>query len=409
MSAIEGLRGIRTDRRHRDHGWKDTRPSPSLGTAHLSASKTGLVLVGGGARGAYQAGVLQGLAEIVGERFGDRPPFDVVTGISAGAINAAYLASRADRMAEASAGLAALWGELRIDRVMRTDAVSLFSIGTRWLRDLTLGGLLKPDARSNHLLDTTPLREFLIANIDFEAIARHIASDILHGFAVSATSYTTGTAVTFFDGASIPILFRPVFVEGAFYGDGGVGMATPLSPAIHLGADRVVAISVRHSPDRDSNVHVNYVGHDQGDISIADIAGVMLNAAFMDALDSDAERLIRINHTLTLIEERRRAEHPHWLRSIPLLVIRPSVDLGALAADQFSRLPATLRYLTRGIGASPERGADFVSYLAFDPSYTRPLIEIGRRDAVAQKDEIEAFFSSRPATCTPAAGGRHAS
>ena len=436
MSAIEGLRGIRTDRRHRDHGWKDTRPSPSLGTAHLSASKTGLVLVGGGARGAYQAGVLQGLAEIVGERFGDRPPFDVVTGISAGAINAAYLASRADRMAEASAGLAALWGELRIDRVMRTDAVSLFSIGTRWLRDLTLGGLLKPDARSNHLLDTTPLREFLIANIDFEAIARHIASDILHGFAVSATSYTTGTAVTFFDGhdapepwtrsarlgwrarigldhvlasASIPILFRPVFVEGGFYGDGGVGTATPLSPAIHLGADRVVAISVRHSPDRDSNVHVNYVGHDQGDISIADIAGVMLNAAFMDALDSDAERLIRINHTLTLIEERRRAEHPHWLRSIPLLVIRPSVDLGALAADQFSRLPATLRYLTRGIGASPERGADFVSYLAFDPSYTRPLIEIGRRDAVAQKDEIEAFFSSRPATCTPAAGGRHAS
>ena len=149
MSAIEGLRGIRTDRRHRDHGWKDTRPSPSLGTAHLSASKTGLVLVGGGARGAYQAGVLQGLAEIVGERFGDRPPFDVVTGISAGAINAAYLASRADRMAEASAGLAALWGELRIDRVMRTDAVSLFSIGTRWLRDLTLGGLLKPDACSN--------------------------------------------------------------------------------------------------------------------------------------------------------------------------------------------------------------------------------------------------------------------
>src|SRR2546429_1400647 len=239
--------------------------------------------------------------------------------------------------AEASAGLAALWGELRIDRVMRTDAVSLFSIGTRWLRDLTLGGLLKPDARSNHLLDTTPLREFLIANIDFEAIARHIASDILHGFAVSATSYTTGTAVTFFDGHDAPepctrsarlgwrarigldhvlasashsILFRPVFVEGAFYRDGGAGMATPLTPAVHLGPDRVVGIS---------------------------------------------------------------------------------------------------RYLTRGIGASPERGADFVSYLAFDPSYTRPLIEIGPRDAVAQKDEIEAFFSSRPATCTPAAGGRHAS
>jgi len=110
-----------------------------------------------------------------------------------------------------------------------------------------------------------------------------------------------------------------------------------------------------------------------------------------------------------VVEERRRAEHPHRLRSIPLLVIRPSVDLGRLAADQFRRLPAALRYLTRGIGASPERGADFVSYLAFDPSYTRPLIEIGRRDAVAQKDEIEAFFSSRPATSTTAARPHHAS
>src|SRR2546427_12905992 len=156
-------------------------------------------------------------------------------------------------------------------------------------------------------------------------------------------------------------------------------MATTLSPAIHLVADRVVAISVRHSPDRDSNVHVNYVGHDQGDISIADIAGVMLNTAFMDALDSDVERMARINQTLTLIGERRRAEHPHWLRSIPLLVIRPSVDLGALAADQLSRLPATLRYLTRGIGASPERGADFVSYLGLSPSYPRPLIDTVRR------------------------------
>jgi NTE family protein len=180
-------------------------------------------------------------------------------------------------------------------------------------------------------------------------------------------------------------------------------MATPLSPAIHLGADRVVAISVRHQRGRDANSHLNHKGHDQDDISIADIAGVMLDAAFMDALDSDAERLIRINQTLTLIEERGRAENPHRLRSIPLLVIRPSVDLGALAADQFSRLPATLRYLTRGLGASPERGADFLSYLAFDSSYTRPLIEIGRRDALEQRDEIEAFFSLRE-TSMPASG-----
>jgi NTE family protein len=381
-----------------------------------------LVLVGGGARGAYQAGVLQGLAEILRERFGDRPPFDVVTGISAGAINAAYLASRADRMVEATRGLTALWSNLQIDRVMRTDAVSLFSIGSRWLRDLTLGAVLRPNTWSNHLLDATPLRELLTEHIEFDAIARHVASDILHGFAVSATSYATGSAVTFFDGhesvepwtrssrlgwrtrirldhilasASIPILFRPVFVEEAFYGDGGIRMTTPLSPAIHLGADRIVAISVRHPRSPESTMHVNRAEVDGDDISIADIAGVMLNAAFMDALDSDAERMTRINQTIALIEERRRAEHPHRLRSIPLLVIRPSVDLGALAGDQFTRLPATLRYLTRGLGASPERGADFLSYLAFDSSYARPLIEIGRRDALAQKDVIEAFFSLR--------------
>ena len=371
----------------------------------LLASGTGLVLVGGGARGAYQAGVLQGLAEILGRFLANRPLFDVVTGISAGAINAAYLASKADRMTEGISGIRALWSELQMNRVIRIDPVSLVSIGSRWLRDLTLGGMLPSRAHSNHLLDTTPLWDFLSATIDFKAIARHIDRHLLHGLAVSATSYTTGTAVTFFDGdttienwtrsarlgwrtrirldhvlasASIPILFRPVYAEGGFYGDGGIRMSTPLSPAIHLGADKLVAISVRHARSRESTVRINRNGHTQPDISIADIAGVMLNAAFMDSLDSDAERLIRINQTIALIDEEGRADHPHQLRPIPLLVIRPSVDLGSLAADQFKQLPATLRYLTRGIGASPERGADFVSYLAFDPSYTRPLIELGR-------------------------------
>jgi len=233
-------------RLHRHPPSNDPRSYRSARAAQPSVSKTGLVLVGGGARGAYQAGVLQGLAEIIGERPGGQPLFDVVTGISAGAINAAYLASRADRMVEATSGLAALWSDVQIDWVMRTDALSLFSIGTRWLRDITLGGVLRPNTWSNHLLDTTPLRELLTAHIEFDAIARHIASDILHGFAVSATSYATGEAVTFFDGhesvepwtrssrlgwrtrirldhvlasASIPIVFRPVFVEEAFYGD----------------------------------------------------------------------------------------------------------------------------------------------------------------------------------------------
>ncbi len=386
---------------------------------HTGPSRTGLVLVGGGARGAYQAGVLQGFAQILREHIADRPLFDVVTGVSAGAINAAYVASKADHMIDGIGGLTTLWRELQLERVIRTDAFSLLSIGSRWLRDLTLGGALPASGYSNHLLDTAPLRQFLRTHIDFKAITRHIGHAMLHGFAVSATSYATGTAVTFFDGhegietwtrssrlgwrarigldhvlasASIPILFRPVLVDGAFYGDGGIRLSTPLSPAIHLGADKVVAISVRHPRTHESTREMNRQQPAARDISIADIAGVMLNAAFMDSLDSDAERLLRINQTIALIEEQRRAAHPQHLRTIPLLVIRPSVDLGSLAGDQFKSLPMTLRYLTRGIGASEERGADFLSYLAFDPSYTRPLIDLGRRDAFAQKDEIEAFF-----------------
>jgi len=389
-----------------------------LAAARATRKITGLVLVGGGARGAYQVGVLRGMAKILAKRFEDRPLFSVLTGISAGAINAAYLASRADRMADAASSLAEIWSQLEIESVIRTDAASLSSICGRWLRDLTLGGLMPSTVRSNHLLDTAPLREFLAANIDFEAIGRHIASDRMHGFAVSATSYTTGTAVTFFDAhenvepwvrssrlsqrtrigldhvlasASIPFLFRPVFLDGAFFGDGGIRTSTPLSPAIHLGADRIVAISVRHPRSSESTARLNREAQDH-EVSTADIAGVLLNAAFMDALDSDAERLMRINQTIELIEERRRDEHPHRLRPIPLLVIRPSIDLGSLARDQFRKLPATLRYLTKGIGASDERGADFLSYLAFDPSYTQPLLELGLSDARAQKDGMEAFF-----------------
>lgn len=376
-------------------------------------------MVGGGARGAYQAGVLQGLAQILRPQLGDRPAFDVLTGISTGAINAAYLASNADRMADAFGGLAALWSELHVEDVIRTNAMSLVTIGSRWLRDLTLGGMLASRPRSNHLLDTTPLRELVGAHVDADAIHRHVARGVLRGFGVSATSYRTGSAVTFFDAhervddwtrtarvgrqtrialdhilasASIPFLFRPVLVDGAFHGDGGVRMTTPLSPAIHLGADKIVAISVQHR--RSGEVPVAGERDPPDDISIADIAGVMLDGALLDGLDSDSEHLLRINHTLGLVDAKRRAQHGDGLRSIALLVIRPSIDLGALARDQFDRMPAMLRYLTKGIGASRERGVEFLSYLAFDPSYTRPLIEIGHADALAQRDEIEAFFSA---------------
>jgi NTE family protein len=382
-------------------------------------SRTGLVLVGGGARGAYQAGVLQGLAEILGTHMRTRPLFDVITGISAGAINAGYVASKADRMADVMGGLAALWSELDLEDVMRADIMHLLSTGSRWLRDLTFGSVLPTQRRSNHLLDTTPLRAFLAAHIDVDAIHRHVANDILCGFGVSATSYRTGAAVTFFDAhesvapwtrsarvgrrtrieldhilasASIPLLFPPASIDGAFYGDGGVRMTTPLSPAIHLGSDKIVAIAVQHGRGVDTTGPIPHESDAANDISIAEIAGVMLDATLLDNLDGDAEHLGRVNQTLAMIDAKRRSHHSDGLRVIPLLVIRPSVDLSAMAHDQFKRMPAMLRYLTKGIGASEGRGVEFLSYLAFDPSYTCPLIEIGRNDARSQKDEIEAFF-----------------
>jgi NTE family protein len=394
-----------------------------MSTSPSSASpyrKTGLVLVGGGARGAYQAGVLRGLAEILGKRFGARPLFEVVTGISAGAINAAFVASHADRMLEGIQGLHALWHDIHVNQVMRTDVYSLTSIGARWMRDLSLGGMLSSrKVRSNHLLDTTPLHGFLRQNIDFARIGTNVESGAIHGFGISATNYNTGTAVTFYDShaeigawtrsarlgvrtriglehvlasASIPILFKPVPVEGAFYGDGGIRMSTPLSPAIHLGSDRVLAISIRHPRSSATTLKINLKDGQQNEISVADIAGVMLNAAFLDGLESDAERMIRINQTIALIDEEKRLAGGYGLRPIPLYVASPSVDLATLASDQFKRFPRTLRYALKGIGASDERGADLISYLAFDPSFTRPLLEIGYADALAQKDALEMFF-----------------
>ena len=260
-----------------------------------SGSSIGLVLVGGGARAAYQAGVLRGIGEIISQRRNSRPLFDIVTGISAGAINAAMLASRADKMTEATLRLDDLWKNIQMQQVMRTDVSSIFSIGSRWMKDLSLGGVLPGSgSRSNYLLDTTPLREFLGQRLDIQEIGRFVANRVLQGFAVSATNYVSGTAVTFFSkdheslswvrsarlgwptqirlehilaSASLPILFKPVELEGSFYGDGGIRMNTPLSPAIHLGADRVLAISIRHSRSEAATQSLNQQTSEEGNIN----------------------------------------------------------------------------------------------------------------------------------------------
>jgi NTE family protein len=394
-------------------------------------SNIGLVLTGGGARAAYQAGVLKGIAEILGNHAGITAPFNILVGTSAGAINSSLLAAKAKNFQKSVDHLCQLWSELRTEQVVRSDFASLSALGIRWIRDLSLGGILG-QSRSTYLLDAQPLWGFLAERIDFNAIKTNLSEGILRGLAVSATNYNSGTAVTFFDGApeiqpwvrnfrlgqrteltlkhvlasaAIPIFFQPVRLYESYYGDGCVRMTTPLSPAIHLGADRILAIGIRHQRPEDMTLELNQHGM-MSQISLVDIAGVMLNAAFLDALDADIERMRRINITVSLLSEKARDQHPYKLRRIPLLALRPSQDLGTLASEQFERFPGMLRYLLKGIGASTAKGWDVLSYLAFDEAYTQRLIELGQADALAQHDEIEQFFTQTDATDKPKRAGR---
>lgn len=379
--------------------------------------KVGLVLSGGGARGAYQAGVLGGIAEIIGQDFGAQP-FPIITGISAGSINAGFLASASGSFQDQANLLLHLWSELVAEQVIKTNPMTLGKLGFSWLKDLSTGGLFgKPD--STHLLDSSPLNEFLKHRIDFDQLRRNVDSKILDGVSVTSTSYATGTSVTFFDSrelkswtrsarigvrttlalehvlasSAIPIFFKPVRVGNSYYGDGGIRSSSPMSPAIHLGAEKILAIGVRYPRNDVESQEINQQVV-MKDIAMADIAGVLLNSLFLDALEFDHERLQRVNETVGIIQEHIPHVSGHKLRKIPSLLFLPSYDLGKIAADQFDRFPAVLKYFLKGLGASQESGADMLSYLAFDHAFTQRLIEVGRNDAMMRKDEVLEFFSS---------------
>lgn len=378
---------------------------------------TGLVLTGGGARAAYQVGALTAVSELCGSD----TPFQVVTGASAGAINCAAIASYGDDFKQAIAELQDTWRTLAPEKVYRTDVGSLMAIGTGWLRQLSSGGLFGK-AHVNALLDTSPLGTLLASRIPFERIQSHVASGTLRGAAVTATSYHTGTAITFYDGApdiepwvrssrlgmpsrigashvlasaAIPMFFPPVQIHDAWFGDGCVRLSAPLSPAIHLGAERVLAIGIRYARQPSETVVLN---RDlvRPNPTVSEIGGVLLNAVFLDSLDSDIERLERINATLSLLTHEQHGRLKHRLRPIPLLALRPSRDLGRLAIEQYERFPRMLRHLLRGIGATGETGWDLVSYLAFEPAYTTHLMELGYADTMARRAEVEAFFAAEP-------------
>jgi NTE family protein len=368
------------------------------------------VLSGGGARGAYQVGVLCGLADL-GLFRGGRMPFDVLVGASAGAINAAMLAANADRMDDAIGRLAEVWTHLRAEQVIRTDLRSLTGIGARWVRDLSFGGVFGRVAPKS-LLDTSPLRKLLRTRIPFERIDHGIASGAIRALAVLATDLYTSQGVVFVHGAApvrlwqrswsrvegaaisadhvmassaIPLFFPSVEIAGRHYGDGCIRNTAPLSPAINLGADRIVAIGVR-APERSGGPTY---GAGKPPPTVAQIAGVLLDAVMLDAIEVDIEHSGRVNASVVVCPEGRRGGPFRW---IDVLWLRPSRSIGRMAAEMAGRIPRIVRYLMRGLG-SDESTTELASYLLFDEAFCRRLIDLGRADVADRRADIETFFS----------------
>ena len=373
--------------------------------------RTAIVLSGGGARGAYQAGVLQGLVE--GGLLAGEAPFEIVVGASAGAINGALLAAFADDLAEGVRRLSRVWSSLEPRDVFRTDLRSLGGIGARWVRDLSFGGVLRR-VSPKALLDTSPLGALLAERIPFERIDTNVGSGRLHALAVPATNLYTGDGVVFVDcrpgvrlwrrgrwsvertrigvqhlmaSSAIPIFFPSVEIEGRHFGDGSIRNTAPLSPAIHLGADRILAIGVRQAglpPEKAAAAR-------RAPPTIAQIAGALLDAVMLDAIEVDVEHSGRVNASV-LAAATGDPRHP--FRWIDVLWLSPTLEFGELAAELAEHIPGVVRYLMRGLGPD-EATTELASYLLFDGAFCRRLIEVGRADVAARRDEIREFLAGR--------------
>ncbi|WP_290522344.1 patatin-like phospholipase family protein [Alcanivorax sp.] len=372
----------------------------------------GLVLSGGGARGAYQVGVLSAIAELLDR--GTPNPFPIICGTSAGAINAAALSANAGNYRSAVRGLERVWSNLTAEQVYRTDLYACLKGIVRWLFSGFATGRT-PDRSA--LLDNLPLQRLLTLVINFQRIQQNIDHGHLRALSITASNYATGESESFFQGApdladwvrarrkgkrsrigvehllasaAIPILFPAGKVDGGYYGDGALRQLAPLSPAVHLGASRLLVIGVSGNASAARQRVLS------GYPSMAQVLGHVLNSVFVDTLEGDVERLERINHTLSALGERQRRKHGVTLREVDVLKIYPSRPIDEIASEHLKELPGTLRFFLRGSGATRSPGASAMSYLLFEPGFTRALIEMGYRDAMARREEIEAFFSNEP-------------
>jgi NTE family protein len=370
----------------------------------------GLVLAGGGARAAYQVGVLKAITELLPE--GCPNPFPVLCGASAGAINAAALAIWARRFHSGVRRLHYVWRNFHVHHVYRSDVPGLMVTGLHWLLALLFGGLGRRNPHA--LLDRAPLKELLARHLPCEEIQASIDAGALRALSVTCSGYNSGESVTFYQGvdslspwyrarrfgaaasitidhlmasSAIPFLFAAVPLNREYFGDGSMRHAAPISPALHLGADRVLVIGVRVEtvppPPRP---------HEPEYPSLAQMAGHVLDSIFLDALSADIERLERINKTISLIPEDTLQEGGVTLRNVQVLVISPSEDLEQIAARYVDFLPRALRFLFRRAGVFKRGGSNLVSYLLFEKPYTNALMALGYADAMVRRKEILEFL-----------------
>jgi NTE family protein len=372
-----------------------------------SSTCTAIILPGGGARGAYQAGVLKAIGELLVD---ETNPFPVICGTSAGAINAVVLASHAHEFITGVERLEHFWRSMRCERIYRTDAWTVLKSGMRFAGTLLSGGLIRTNPRA--FLDNMPLRLFLQKKLQLEGIQTALEQDALRGVAITASGYTCASAISYFqaqdgiDGwqrarrkgqatrlevkhllasAALPIIFPAERIGNEYFGDGGMRMVAPLSPAIHLGANKILVIGTRdEKPDMPPESPTQYP-------SAGEIGGYLMDSIFMDTLNADLARLNRINKTLALVPEGKRGQT--GLINIDSLVIKPSRDLRHVTQAHVHEIPRSVQVLLRTLGGW---GRDWrmASYLLFESAYCSELIDLGYADGMNAKQEIINFLKS---------------
>ena len=375
--------------------------------------KVALILTGGGARAAYQVGVLRALAELLPKDA--HTPFPIICGTSAGSVNSTILAVDAGNFRHAVRRLMTVWKNFHVHHIYRADLFGTFRNSARWIFAALSGGRLRAGSdQTVSLLDNAPLAALLGKYVDFGAIQRNIDAGILTALSITCSGYSSGQSVTFYQGhpdlqnwqrarrigvampieldhllasSALPFIFPPMRINREYFGDGSMRQIAPVSPALHLGADHLLVIGVGRQlqPNAERIKSGAYP-------TLAQIAGHALNSIFLDSLEVDLERLQRINRTIDLIPADVRKLTRYPLHPVAFRVITPSEELEKIAAQYSHELPGTIRTLLASVGGTRRSGSNLLSYLLFEKSYCRELIKLGYKDTMARKDDLLAFL-----------------